>query len=447
MKAANIRSRILLLVLLVTATSCVASTEKRTSPRMLVCTAQGIFEARFWIEGDGKIEKVGDLPEDSDCPLWSPDGKNAILYRFQDHGRFVEDGLSYLKLEENSVTDIYQFKPRDVEWSVQWLRGKADLLLTSGNDAASHICNNNTRSLNGVECWASKNDVFTSTLDTVRSESEFWRLTDSPSPKCEMVWAPNGFGIAYVSGKGCIAANTQTDIVVLNLNSKDSLTIPGILDDGSVVSGHAPRWSPDGKNLLIDAVLLTAQGEPKAQRIMATSVENQELRPIGPESAVGGYWSHDGKSIVWWTQNNLVGVTDALTGDSRTWDVLEEYSGAIHGFPAWSPDDRFVAWATRGREENRGMTLVLDLQSGQIATVSNLLAESLAWSPDSKYLSFTVHMPNEISSCESSLDIYIVDYNGAGLRKVNESTKLEARKCSTARSLMNRDVNEIKWVP
>ena len=74
-------------------------------------------------------------------------------------------------------------------------------------------------------------------------------------------------------------------------------------------------------------------------------------------------------------------IVPALGGGGRT---LVSFAGQSAGAPAWSPDSRRLAVATRGT----GRLVIVDVKTGERVVASRAVGPvvELAWSPDSSKL-------------------------------------------------------------
>jgi Tol biopolymer transport system component len=124
--------------------------------------------------------------------------------------------------------------------------------------------------------------------------------------------------------------------------------------------GLGPRWSPDGKRLLV-----YVEGSGYTKRFFVVSADGKERRGLGVAGSAA--WSPDGTQIAVAGKKALT-VLDAATGHV----ALSLGSGDD---PAWSPDGRFIA--------GDGGVLVT-VATGAVRTVAALKqagAVNLDWQP------------------------------------------------------------------
>lgn len=184
---------------------------------------------------------------------------------------------------------------------------------------------------------------------------------------------------------------------------------PRTLVDGP--DNAAPRWSPDGR-----AVLIVGGVGPAAELMVAPAAGGSPRRLTAnrrPERAAA--WAPDGRQIAYTVPRSLgpdgavdprepaeVWLLDLATGQERKLaDGLD---------PAWTPDGRALAYATNGQRDERGprdnaihIVSLADGQDRPVLTVADLPADLLpafglpfrpgtlrlrapAWSPDGLWL-------------------------------------------------------------
>lgn len=152
-------------------------------------------------------------------------------------------------------------------------------------------------------------------------------------------WSPDGKSIAYGG-----AINNQTEIRVLNLDTRQSITVPG--------SQHmfSPRWSPDGRYI----AALTAD-ERQLWLYSFESARWQQL-PLPDASWLGEpTWSHDSRSLyVFWNYT----VYKFQFPDGRAEQVVSakgmEILAPVFHWDRWfalTPDDRVLVLRDRGTDE------------------------------------------------------------------------------------------------
>jgi len=69
---------------------------------------------------------------------------------------------------------------------------------------------------------------------------------------------------------------------------------------------------------------------------------------------------------------------------------------------------------------------VLDLETAQITTLTDLAPESFAWSTDGNWLAFSDRTPVEDDTCKYRIDVYIAKSDGTNLRNITEGQPMYA---------------------
>ena len=152
-------------------------------------------------------------------------------------------------------------------------------------------------------------------------------------------WSPDGKSIAYGG-----AINNETDIRILNLDTRQSITIPG--------SQHmfSPRWSPDGRYI----AALTAD-ESQLWFYSFESARWQQLPLPNPSWLGEPTWSHDGRSLyVFWNYTIYkFRIPDGRAERVASAEGMEILAPVFH-WDRWfglTPDDRVLVLRDRGTDE------------------------------------------------------------------------------------------------
>ena len=167
------------------------------------------------------------------------------------------------------------------------------------------------------------------------------RISHSPANESQPVWAPNSRNLVYVSTRDGVAHLYQYDFTT---HDETRLTNDG-QDDGS------PVFSPDGKSL-------------------AFVRNGQELR-----------------------------LLDVATKKERL--LKKAYLGrppfATTGSVAWSPDNKWVAFASYGNKTFRNISVIPAAggESKPVSFLANTFGGNLSWSPDGKYILFSTNQRTE----------------------------------------------------
>jgi Tol biopolymer transport system component len=322
---------------------------------------------------------------------------------------------------------VYRFGPRDGDWAIRWQPDGIALLLVSARDYhEKNKCSElfTARSINGMDCWSYYADVY---LGDIHPEApiSFKRLTttSSPSFKCELAWSPNGQQIAYARAVACSENGPTSGLIdggidILDLQTLDVKTLTDPEIGGLYQSNAFLQWSPSGDSVLFDALWMPDEG-PGKHRMLVGNVKSTETRALTPEGARIGYWSPDGKKIVWEKDGSTLGITDVKSTQSQELQSLKDHNHIINSH-GWSPDSRYYVWY-EWADGGKGQAFrVFDVTAGKIATLlADMSVHSWAWSPDGKWLAFSVRDP---------FNLYIVKPDGTDLRNLTEGKGLIAMR-------------------
>ena len=203
-----------------------------------------------------------------------------------------------------------------------------------------------------------------------RPEMQFRAVTTFSGVEAQPALSPDGRSVAFVSNR-----DGQWDLYV------------GLVAGGAAVRitndpnfEIRPRWSPDGQRLLY--ARLNDSGTYDLWVVPALGGPTRRLLPNGADPA----WSPDGRSITY-SARGVIWICDA-TGENPH-QVTEPEPGRSHLQPVFSHDGRRLAFIRR-TPGPYGELAIVDLRTGSVRTLTRdgALAWSPAWSPDDRFLYF-----------------------------------------------------------
>jgi Tol biopolymer transport system component len=439
--------------LVVVVASCQSANQSPPADLMF-CANQAVFSVTLDSDGKAEMDKVVDLPDDATCPVWSPDGKFAVLYRYRQLEPFVqEDSLNLIDRQSGTIREAYRFGPSDNEWTIHWLSDGVELLLASARDTMKQgntKCNPAVRSLNdlhGLFCWAAYADFYRSKISFQDGTTNFERLTDSPMLRCELELSPDGSKLAYTHGTLCSeGTGDEGNVSALDLDTK---TVSSIIDAAAYIANHPGSvnrsvpagWSPNSEQLAISGL----QDNYVAQNFIADSAG---LHSVPPEGVYGRTWLPDGKRLLWFDRG--FGVTNIESGTVETLPITIDPQHGIDGRVV-SPNGKYLAWRETDDQDKTGQIRIYDFAEGTTATVLNIIPGTLVWSPDSQLLAFPVKKQLKPNSCNYQIDIYVVKPDATGLRNLTEGRQMKTLPCRFAGGMgwrwYDRFVKDVQWVP
>jgi len=164
-------------------------------------------------------------------------------------------------------------------------------------------------------------------------------------------WSPDGKSIAY--GGPSIREGQSTEIRILNLDTKESKTVPG--SQGL----FSPRWSPDGQ-------YIAAQSADRTQLVLYSFRTRSWSRLPVPNSSSGTYlswpaWSHDSRYLYYMIGSNIYrapasGAAAEIAASTANIDIV----CPVFALGSWfglTPDDGLLVLRDRSVQEIYSMNL------------------------------------------------------------------------------------------
>ena len=221
------------------------------------------------------------------------------------------------------------------------------------------------------------------------------RLTFNKVVDYMPAWSMDAQTIAYTSYRG---GNADLYLFRLYEGRNSAVATTG--------TNFAPSFAPDGKRL---AFCSTQDGNAE---IYSAQSDGSGLRRLTFNKSIdtSPTWSPTSREIAFTSDRG--GTPQIYAMDAEGSNVRRvSFGGTYHDQPAWSPAGDQIAYVSR--VDQVFDLYVLNLRSSQIIklTEGNARNESPAWSPDGRHLVFSSSLPG-------TNQIYGIDYDGAGLRRL-----------------------------
>ncbi len=186
-----------------------------------------------------------------------------------------------------------------------------------------------------------------------------------------------------------VIANARGEI--FNLPAKEGFVTN--LTNTSGVAERYPEFSPDGKKI---AYWSDATGEYQLTiKTLGADSQTKILTKFKDGFGYNIYWSPDSKKIVTVNQAMEVMLIDAASGDMQVIDNGKYmFEGDLQGFEvSWSPDSRYMSYSLSKTNRATSALYVFDTKSGKVSQITSgfYADQSPIFSEDGKYLFFTTN--------------------------------------------------------
>ncbi len=178
-----------------------------------------------------------------------------------------------------------------------------------------------------------------------------------------------------------------------------------------------PAWSPDGRWLAFTAV----RGE--SRRIAVMPADGGAPRYLTPdtERAIHPSWSPDGQRLLYCTDDDVAppkkNVSDVKAIDMASGRIRTLITGGVNTFPVYSPDGTRIAFRRMLGERNSEVFLADSAGHGAINLSNDPAFDGWpSWSPDGRWLAFASNR-----GPGTAYRIYVMRPDGSDVRLVADT--------------------------
>lgn len=203
------------------------------------------------------------------------------------------------------------------------------------------------------------------------------RLTGHPLYDGVPAISPDGSRILFETGR---VGNNE--IFVMNLDGSDPINLTN-----HTAWDERPSWSPDGTRILF---VSDRDGSPDIF-VMNADGSNPVNLTNHPDIDRPAHWSPDGASIAFATDRTGDFEIFVMNPDGSNPVNLTNAPEQVDFAPAWSPDGRWIAYTSRGIDENTTDVIRMNADGSQQINLTEHAADDRwpSWSPDGEWIVFS----------------------------------------------------------
>ena len=217
--------------------------------------------------------------------------------------------------------------------------------------------------------------------------SDARRLTFNTTDDLGAVWSPDAKTIAFHGAEWNLDGLTLASppqIFLLDVESR--VQTPLLTDQGALVLGRFPSWSPNGQKIAFDTT---------EQNIFVINPDGSDLEQLTyPNPNFGGStrpdWSPDGRQIAF---VRVIAATNTQMGNTQIWVMNADGSDPVllmdrAGGPDWSPDGRRIVFTSNRNGDNEVYVMNAVGTNPRQLTDDRGPAQDPEWSPDGRMIAF-----------------------------------------------------------